>query len=141
MSWEQLLKQYNNANINLPQVYIGIVKDVYSGSFIQVICGKQLTDPIPLQVGIKTGCPWSALNFVLALNQWLKRLCSCVTCNVISPNPVQGYADDVQIASRQQAVINNMLSRTNSFLEWSGLEVKDSKCAVFYERRGVHYLQ
>ncbi|KAK0144026.1 hypothetical protein N1851_017633 [Merluccius polli] len=117
--------------IHLPQVYIDIVKDVYSGSFIQIICGKQLTDPIPLRVGIKTGCPWSAVNFVLALNQWL----NCVTCNVISPNPVQGYADDVQIASRQEAVINNMLSRTDSFLEWSGLEVKDSKCAVFYERR------
>ena len=62
---------------HLPQVYVDIVKDVYTGSFIQVICGKQLTDPIPLQVGVKTGCPWSAVNFVLALNQWLKWLCMC----------------------------------------------------------------
>ncbi|KAM3857129.1 dipeptidyl peptidase 4-like [Diretmus argenteus] len=28
-----------------------------------------------------------------------------------------------------------MLSRTDSFQEWSGLEVKDTKCTVFYERR------
>lgn len=121
--------------IHLPQVFMDIVRDVYSGSYIQVICGKQLTDPIPLQVGIKTGCPWSAVNFVLAINQWLKWLCSCAPPNVISPNPVQGYADDVVIASRQEDVINTMLSRTDSFLEWSGLEVKDSKCAIFYERR------
>ena len=44
--------------IHLPQVYIDIVKNVYCGSYIQVICGKQLTDPIPLQIGVKTGCPW-----------------------------------------------------------------------------------
>ena len=29
----------------------------------------------------------------------------------------------------------SMLSKTDAFLEWSGLEVKDSKCAVLYERR------
>ncbi len=116
---------------HLPQVYIDIVRDVYSGSFLQVICGKQLTDPIPLQAGMKTGCPWSTANFVLAINQWLKWLCSCAPASIISPNPVQGHADDVQVASRQEAVINNMLSRADSSLKWSGLEVKDSKCAVF----------
>lgn len=41
----------------------------------------------------------------------------------------------MQLASRQEAVINNMLTRTDSFLEWSGLEMKQSKCAIFYERR------
>ena len=97
--------------IHLPQVFIDIVRDVYTGSYIQVICGKQLTDPIPLQVGIKTGCPWSAINFVLAINPWLKWLCCDVPPGITSPNPVQGYADDVVVASRQEDVINTMLSR------------------------------
>ena len=121
--------------IHLPQVYIDIVKDVYRDSFIQVICGKQLTGPIPLQLGIKTGCPWSAVNFVLAINGWLQWMCQCAPLNTYSPNPVQGYADDVVVCSRQEGVIKDMLSRTDSFLEWSGLQVKPSKCAVFYERR------
>lgn len=121
--------------IHLPQVYIDIVKDIYKDSFIQVICGKQLTGPIPLQMGIKTGCPWSAVNFVLAINRWLQWVNQCAPPNVLSLNPVQGYADDVLICSRQEETIKNMLSRTDSFLEWSGLEVKQSKCAVFYERR------
>ena len=72
---------------------------------------------------------------MLALNQWLKWLCTCAPANVISPNPVQGYVDDVQIASLNGAVIKSMLSKTDSFLEWSGLEVKESKCAILYERR------
>jgi hypothetical protein len=121
--------------IQLPRVFIDIIKDVYSSSFIQVICGKQLTDPVPLQVGIKTGCPWSAINFVLAINQWIRWLCDCAPPNVISPNPIQGYADDVQLASREESVIKDMLSRTDTFLDWSGLEIKQSKCAVLYQRR------
>ena len=48
---------------------------------------------------------------------------------------MQGYADDVVVCSRHEGVIKDMLSRTDSFLEWSGLQVKQSKCAVFYERR------
>ena len=54
--------------IQLPQLYIDIVKDVYKGSFIQVICGKQLTRPTTLQIGIKTVRPWSAVNFIIAIN-------------------------------------------------------------------------
>ncbi len=54
---------------------------------------------------------------------------------VISPIPVQGSADDVLMVSREECVVKNMLARTDAFLEWSGLEIKDTKCAVLYERR------
>ena len=86
-------------------------------------------------VGIKTGCPWIAISFVLAINQWIRWLCDCAPPNVMSPNPVQGYADDVQLASREESVIKDMLSRTDTFLDWSGLQIKQSKCAVLYQRR------
>ncbi len=121
--------------IQLPKIYVDIIKDVYCDSYLQVICGKDLTRPIPLEVGIKTGCPWSAVNFIIAINQWLKWLCAHAPPHCRSPNPVQGYADDVAIASRDDGVIKNMLSCTDRFLTWSGLRVKHSKCAVFYERR------
>lgn len=86
--------------IRLPQLYADVIKDVYYNSYIQVICGSALTDRIPLQIGIKTGCPWSAINFILAINSWMKWLCQCAPAGVRSPNPVQGYADDVEISSR-----------------------------------------
>ncbi len=54
---------------------------------------------------------------------------------VISPIPVQGNVDDVLMVSREECVVMNMLARTDAFLEWSGLEIKDTKCAVLYERR------
>ncbi len=99
---------------------------------VQVICG---TDPIPLKIGIKTGCPWSAVNFILAINSWLKWMCQCAPAGVRSPHPVQTYADDVEISSRDESVIHNMLLRTDDFIKWSSLDMKHTKCAVFYERR------
>ena len=75
------------------------------------------------------------MNFILALNQWMKWIYQCAPLHVRSPNPVQGYADDVQVSSRQEDVIIGMLARTDEFLQWSGLEVKQAKCAVLHERR------
>ena len=62
-------------------------------------------------------------------------MATTVRAGVSSSNPVQGYADDVQIATRQESVIQQMLSRTVMYLRWSGLEVNQAKCGVFYERR------
>ncbi len=83
----------------LPKIYVDIIKVVYFDSDLQVICGKELTRLIPLEVGIKTGCLWSAVNVIIAINQWLKWLCAHAPPHVRSPNPVQGYADDVAVAS------------------------------------------
>ena len=99
-------------DIHLPQVYTDTIKDVYKSSFIQVICGLQLTEQIPLCLGIKTGCPWSAVNFILAINQWLVWMRQCTPSESISPNPVQAFADDVQMSSCQENIIHNMLCKT-----------------------------
>ncbi|KAJ4947773.1 hypothetical protein JOQ06_009806, partial [Pogonophryne albipinna] len=103
-----------------------------------VICGQQLTEPIALKVGIKTGCPWSAVNFILALNQWMKWIYQCAPLHVKSPNPVQGYADDVQVSSRQEDVIINMLARTDEFLQWVHSRRKNfSRTLQINESNGV----
>lgn len=50
---------YTLDEISLPQPYVDLIKNVYSNSYVQVICGSALTGPIPLNIGIKTRCPWS----------------------------------------------------------------------------------
>ena len=108
---------------------------IISGSFFQVICGDQLTSPIQLRTGIKTGCPWSVVNFILALNAWLKWLCLCSPRTSYHQSQYRPMQTDVQVSSRDEGVIKAMLSHTDDFLRWSGLEVKNSKCAAFYEKR------
>ena len=119
--------------VPLPQPFVDIITDIHKGSFLQVICGHQLTERIPLQVGNKIGCHWSEVNFILAITQWLKWLCQCAPPHIRSPNPVQGNADDV--LQRRECHTHNMLARTEEFLHWSKLEVKHTKCAALYERR------
>ncbi len=41
----------------------------------------------------------------------------------------------VCVCVRACGPIQNILARTHAFLEWSGLEIKDTQCAVLYERR------
>ena len=84
--------------IRPPQLYVDVIKDVYKNSYIQVIYGSALTDPIPLKIGIKTRCPWSAINFILAINSWMNWMSQCAPAGVRSPNPMQGFADDVEIS-------------------------------------------
>ena len=74
--------------IHLPQPFVDIITDVYRGSFLQGICGHQLTEPIPLQVGIKTAL--DAVNFIFAINQWLKWLCQCAPPDYQIPKPCSG---------------------------------------------------
>ena len=102
--------------ILLPKIYVDLTKYLYSDSFPLVILGKDLTKPIPLEVGINTGCQWSAVNFIITINQWLKWLCAHAQPHVLSPNRVQGYADDVAIAFRDDSLITNMLSCIDRFL-------------------------
>lgn len=64
----------------------------------------------------------------------MKWIHQCAPLHVRSPNPVQGYANDVQVSSRQE-VMTNMLACTDRFLQWSGLEVEQAKCAVLHEGR------
>jgi hypothetical protein len=74
--------------IQLPKIYVDLIKYVCRDSFLQVICGKVVKRPIPIEVGIKTGCTWSAVNFIIALNQWLRWVCAPAPPQVLSPNPV-----------------------------------------------------
>src|SRR4029434_1518627 len=75
------------------------------------MCGVQLTEPILLCLGIKTGCPWRAVNYILSINQWADWMSQCAPPEPISPNPVQAYADHVQMSSHQENIITDVLNR------------------------------
>ena len=54
--------------------YCEIVADIYMDSHFQVICHNELSKEFPLSVGAKTGCPLSALLFVVSLDEMLKEI-------------------------------------------------------------------
>ena len=52
-----------------------------------------------------------------------------------NPLPVQAFADDIVLSSYNIEVIKSMLRESDPVMLSAGLEVKPSKCAVFYDRR------
>ena len=96
--------------------YCEIILDIYQESHFQVICGKELTREFSLTVGTKTGCPLSALLFVIDLDKSLKEVHSlAIICSNIAderrvfPLPVCGFADDIAFVSYFEKINNAML--------------------------------
>ena len=61
----------------------------------------------------------------------------CAPPDTISPNPVQAYADHVQMSSHHENIITDVLNRTDAFLEWSTLQMKESKCVTILHNHCV----
>ena len=76
------------------------IADIYQESHFQVICGNELNKEYLSTVGTKTGCPLSAVLFVIQLDRSLKEVHShaIISLNIqdekrVSPIPVMGYTD------------------------------------------------
>ena len=60
--------------LQVPTPFIDLCKSIYAGSSQRVRCGEGFTDDIPVNVGIKQGCPLSPFLFNLALEALLPAL-------------------------------------------------------------------
>ena len=61
-------------NSDIAKGYCEIIVDIYQDSHFQVICGKELTKEFLLTKGMKTGCPLSAVLFIIDLDKSLKEV-------------------------------------------------------------------
>ena len=129
-------------NSDIAKGYCEIIADIYQDSHFQVICGKELTKEFLLTKGTKTGCPLSAVLFIIDLDKSLKEVhnLAIISRNIedekrISPIPAGGYADDVVLISYVEDQIKDMLSCLIEQTKPSGLEIRPDKCAAFFERR------
>ena len=140
MNQDYLIRTLLNSDI--AKGYCEIIADIYQDSHFQVICGKELTKEFLLTKGTKTGCPLSAVLFIIDLDKSLKEVhnLAIISRNIedekrISPIPAGGYADDVVLISYVEDQIKDMLSCLIEQTKPSGLEIRPDKCAAFFERR------
>ena len=49
--------------------------------------------------------------------------------------PVKGHADDIAIATHNEITTQEMIHASKPIMHKTNLDIKGSKCAVFYERR------
>ena len=58
----------------MPQEIINLIKNIYSGSTASIRTSEGKTPPIPVQAGVKQGCPLSPLLFNLAIEPIIKTI-------------------------------------------------------------------
>ena len=122
------------AEAGYPEQIISITKDIYTESTFQVKTARGLTKPITRGRGIIQGCPWSVLIFEQGIDKWLRWI-EQGSPAASSPNPVQGYVDDVDMTATSEADAQAAAAKTCRFMTHSGMEVKHRKCAVLHGQR------
>ena len=126
---------------NIEKVYIDIIADIYQSSQFQIICGESLSKEFPLSKGTKPGCQLSALLFVIILDKCLKKVYiqaiterSIQNNSCVTPLPVSGYADDINMLSDTERLLQSMLQTLCSTAVGSNFDIRTGKCFIFYER-------
>ena len=117
-----------------PQGLIDLTENIYTDSTFQVETKFGLTESIERHRGIIQGCPYSVIAFEQGIDIWLRWLYD----NNIQPsipNKVQGYVDDIVNVTTDEASMVAMASKTEVFLEYSGMKVKHRKCAILHGQR------
>ena len=114
-----------------PQHIIDITADVYTDSTFQVLCGETLSPKITRHRGIIKGCPWSAIAFIQALDPWIRWMEHPFHIDSF-PTPCQAYMDDVCVSAHHVKDIREMVTKTETFLNYTGMEVKHTNCATIH---------
>ena len=117
--------------LQVPTPFIDLCKSIYAGSSQRVRCDEGFTDDIPVNVGIKQGCPLSPLLFNLALEALLPAL-DRATSGYSMENGSRlkqlTYADDLCAVATSKDEISAILSIVEEFCAWSGLSLNVGKC-------------
>ena len=104
--------------------------DIYQDSYLEVICGKELSKEFSLTIGTKTRDPDISLKEV--------RNRAIISLNIqdeqhISPLPFAAYADDIALVSRSECALKEMLHVLIEKTQDSKLCIRADKCAILFE--------
>eukprot|EP00745_Piridium_sociabile_P034781 TRINITY_DN6005_c0_g1_i12.p1 TRINITY_DN6005_c0_g1~~TRINITY_DN6005_c0_g1_i12.p1 ORF type:complete len:238 (-),score=30.23 TRINITY_DN6005_c0_g1_i12:818-1531(-) len=117
-----------------PKHIIDITADLYTNSTFQVQTKRGLTPRITRSRGIIQGCPWSAIAFIQALDPWIRWMEQPFPPFTL-PTPCQAYMDDVCVTALQDNDLQEMMFKTQTFLNYTGMELKHKKCATIHGQR------
>ncbi|KAH9264367.1 hypothetical protein BASA83_012193 [Batrachochytrium salamandrivorans] len=96
-------------NMGFPRRTLAFLKALYTSSSARARAGSLLSDPFPVQRGVRQGCPLSGLLFNLFINDILDGVAPITVPGLLRDiNPIRGlmYADDVAVfADSEQSLL------------------------------------
>lgn len=115
-------------SFGLPDDFIDYIQDVYRDGFTRIDM-KGMPRNIRLNSGVRQGCPLSPLLFNMVVDELLRKLdtldlgVSVGRCAVSS----LGFCDDLNLTSRSEQGLQQMLNVCQKFYEQRGLSINPSK--------------
>ncbi|KAH9274946.1 hypothetical protein BASA83_002658 [Batrachochytrium salamandrivorans] len=120
-------------NMGFPRRTLAFLKALYTSSSARARAGSLLSDPFPVQRGVRQGCPLSGLLFNLFINDILDGVAP-ITVPGLSrdTNPIRGlmYADDVAVFADSE---QSLLAASTAVEQWANrweMQFGVAKCGI-----------
>ncbi|KAH6592419.1 hypothetical protein BASA50_008035 [Batrachochytrium salamandrivorans] len=120
-------------NMGFPRRTLAFLKALYTSSSARARAGSLLSDPFPVQRGVRQGCPLSGLLFNLFINDILDGVAP-ITVPGLSrdTNPIRGlmYADDVAVFADSE---QSLLAASTAIEQWANrweMQFGVAKCGI-----------
>lgn len=113
--------------------FIDIVSDLLIGCTTNFCTNEGDTEAIPVECGVRQGCPISGLLFNLAIEPLLHAISN--TGQQQDPehqHPCLAYADDITIIARQEEHLQNSLNIANNICNAMGLSINPTKSSSIH---------
>lgn len=123
-------------HMGVPPNLISLVMNAYSGASTVVKTSAGTTQPIPIQAGVKQGCPLSPILFNLCIELILRNikskaatLKSGVCTHHGSSVSCLAYADDLVVVARSKKALQSLLDAASESATILGFSFRPDKCA------------
>ncbi|KAH9272561.1 hypothetical protein BASA83_005061 [Batrachochytrium salamandrivorans] len=120
-------------NMGFPRRTLAFLKALYTSSSARARADSLLSDPFPVQRGVRQGCPLSGLLFNLFINDILDGVAP-ITVPGLSrdTNPIRGlmYADDVAVFADSE---QSLLAASTAIEQWANqweMQFGVAKCGI-----------